>query len=302
MNHKVFLDQIMEFPAKVASVLQQLIPQQGSLSAEQVDELKALTGLSMEDLLKTLLPLAATMSTCPISNFMVGAIVEGYRAGAQGPIYFGANLEITKQPLKVTIHAEQAAVCNAWHNGETQLRRLMVNEAPCGHCRQFLNELNEIDQMDIVISQLSSNEHHSYQMAELLPNAFGPANLGQTTCLMSPLNQSMVSPDESDPLVNAATEAANRSYAPYSGCYCGIALRMKNGSIVVGRYAENVAFNPGLTALESALINLRLSSLCEPHGQVIDAVMIEKEAAISHQSLTAAITLQMGAKLRSFVV
>ena len=302
MNHKAFLDQLTEFPENVASILQQLIPQQGSLSAKQVNELKALTRLSTEGLLKTLLPLAATMSTCPISNFMVGAIVEGYRAQGQGPIYFGANLEVANQPLKVTIHAEQAAICNAWHNGEVQLRRLMVNEAPCGHCRQFMNELNEIQQMDILISQLANDQHHSYQIADLLPNAFGPTNLNQTTGLMSPVSQSIVSPDDSDALVNAATEATNHSYAPYSGCYCGIALRMENGDTVVGRYAENVAFNPSLTALESALVNLRLSSLSQPHGRVIDAVMIETESPISHQPLTAAIVLSMGAKLRAFVV
>lgn len=308
MNHKAFHDQLAQFPVHVADILQQLIHQQGRLEPEQVNDLKGFMGLSSDDLLKALLPLAATMSTCPISHFSVGAIVEGYRNAegsdetGQGPIYLGANLEITGQPLKMAIHAEQAAICNAWHQGETRLRRLMVNEAPCGHCRQFINELNEIHQMDILVSQLNSEQKKHYRIANLLPDAFGPGDLQQCTRLMSPASLPLESPDHSDSLVNAATDAARKSYAPYSGCNSGIALLIDNGNIISGRYAENAAFNPGMTALEAALVNLRLNSLGQPHGRIIDAVMVEKKASISHKTLTASIIRQMGAELRHFVV
>lgn len=302
MNHRAFQDQLAQFPVNAADILHQLIHQRGRLEPEQVNELKGLMELSSEKLLKALLPLAASMSTCPISNFSVGAIVEGFRPEGQGPVYLGANLEIAGQPLKMAIHAEQAAISNAWHQGETRLRRLMVNEAPCGHCRQFMNELNEIDQMDITVSQLDSDQQRQYNLSNLLPDAFGPGDLKQGTRLMGASLLSLESPDPADNLVNAATEAACRSYAPYSGCHSGVALLIENGDIISGRYAENVAFNPGMTAVEAALANLRLSSLAEAPGKIIDAVMVEKQASVSHQAMTASIISHMGAELRYFVV
>lgn len=308
MNHKAFQDQLALFPENAAVILRKLTLQQGRLEPEQVNELKALMRLSTEDFLKALLPLAASMSTCPISGFSVGAVVEGFRAAEssceeeQGPIYFGANLEIAGQPLKMAIHAEQAAISNAWHQGETQLRRLMVNEAPCGHCRQFMNELNEINQMDILVSQLNNDLKKHYRMADLLPDAFGPGDLKQAGRLLGPSNQLLNSPDSSDTLVNAATQAAQNSYAPYSDCYSGVALFMNNGDIISGMYAENVAFNPGLTAIEAALVNLRLNSLAKPEATIVDAVMVEKQAPISHQAMTASIISHMGAELRHFIV
>ncbi|KEI69705.1 hypothetical protein GV64_02160 [Endozoicomonas elysicola] len=296
------------FPEDAATILQKLTLQQGRLEPEQVNELKVLMRLSTEDFLKAVLPLAATMSTCPISGFSVGAVVEGFRAAEgsceeeQGPIYFGANLEIAGQPLKMAIHAEQASISNAWHQGETRLRRLMVNEAPCGHCRQFMNELNEIDQMEILVSQLDNERKKHYRMADLLPDAFGPGDLKQGGRLLGPSNQLLNSPDSSDTLINAATQAAQNSYAPYSDCYSGIALLMNNGDIISGMYAENVAFNPSLTAIEAALVNLRLNSLAKPEATIVDAVMVEKQAPISHKAMAVSIISHMGAELRHFIV
>ena len=301
MNHEAFQQQLGQFPTSVTAVLQLLTQQQGRLEPEQVQTLKESLQLSTEQLLKALLPLAAAMSTCPVSNFSVGAIVEGYREHGQGPFYLGANLETVGQPLKMSIHAEQAAICNAWHQGETRLRCLMVNEAPCGHCRQFINELNEIEQMDIVVGQLHSDQLRHYQITNLLPDAFGPADLQQTTRLMSPTSQTLISPDATDELINAATEAARQSYAPYSGCYSGVALRLENSTIITGRYAENAAFNPGLTAIEAALVNLRLGSLDKPHGKVTDVVMVEKRAVISHKAMASSIVDHLGAQLRHYL-
>ncbi len=302
MNHQAFQAQLKQFPDHIAAVLQSLTKQQGRLEPEQVLTLQELLQLSTPELLKALLPLAGAMSTCPISNFSVGAIVEGYREHGPGPFYLGANLETLGQPLKMSIHAEQAAICNAWHQGETRLRRLMVNEAPCGHCRQFINELNGIEQMDILVSQLHSDQQRLYGITDLLPDAFGPGDLQQTTRLMSSVSQALTSPDSTDALVNAATEAARHSYAPYSGCHSGVALYLENGTIVTGKYAENAAFNPGLTAVEAALINLRLNSLDEPHDKVIDAVMVEKQAPISHQAMASAVVSYLGAQLRYHLV
>ena len=298
MNHQAFLDQLATFPTHVAELLANISHQRGRLDPEQVDSLKQLMGLEIDDLLKALLPLAAAMSTCPISHFSVGAIVEGYRAEGQGPLYLGANLEVAGSPLKNTIHAEQSAICNAWHQGETRLRRLMVNEAPCGHCRQFMNELNAIEEMDIVVSRLGNNDKQHYKMANLLPSSFGPADLKQETRLLAPSQDALSSPDAADELIIAATQAAQDSYAPYSHCRSGVALRLDSGEIVTGRYAENVAFNPGMIAMESALVNLRLSHFTTPDAKVVDAVLVEKNNTISHESMTAAMVKPLGVELR----
>ena len=60
-------------------------------------------------------------------------------------------------------------------------------------------------------------------------------------------------PEESRKLVDAALEATQRSYAPYSHFYVGAALKLDNGVIVTGNNQENVAFPSGLCAERTAL-------------------------------------------------
>lgn len=54
-------------------------------------------------------------------------------------------------------------------------------------------------------------------------------------------------------LVEKAKAATNGSYAPYSGFCVGSAVRLKNGTIVIGSNQENVAFPSGLCAERTAL-------------------------------------------------
>ena len=60
-------------------------------------------------------------------------------------------------------------------------------------------------------------------------------------------------PEESRKLVDAALEATQRSYAPYSHFYVGAAVKLDNGVIVTGNNQENVAFPSGLCAERTAL-------------------------------------------------
>ncbi len=54
-------------------------------------------------------------------------------------------------------------------------------------------------------------------------------------------------------LVNKATEAAGRAYAPYSKYYVGAAVLLENGEIITGNNQENAAFPSGLCAERVAI-------------------------------------------------
>ena len=82
-------------------------------------------------------------------------------------------------------------------------------------------------------------------------------------------------------LVQAALAMANRSYAPYSKNYAGVALRLANGRIFSAPYAENAAFNPSLSPLHGALIAMRIKD--QPWDQIVDAVLVERPNASCRQ-------------------
>ena len=139
--HPRFQTAFGELPATLQSALQSYIDAPdfpAMLKAEQVDAIKQRCGLDDDALAFALLPLAAACSLAPISQFYVGAIARGQ----SGNLYFGANMEFSGAPMQQTIHAEQCAVTHAWLRGEPALASITVNYTPCGHCRQFMNELN----------------------------------------------------------------------------------------------------------------------------------------------------------------
>jgi cytidine deaminase len=95
-------------------------------------------------------------------------------------------------------------------------------------------------------------------LRELLPNAFGPRDLGIEGGLLQRDNHGLTVGSE-DELVRKALVAANMSYAPYSKSYAGVVLRTSDGHMVTGAYAENAAFNPSMSPLEVALSQLNLA-------------------------------------------
>ena len=56
-------------------------------------------------------------------------------------------------------------------------------------------------------------------------------------------------------LLNAAIEALNGSYAPYSNFNVGAAVQLDNGVIVKGANQENIAYPSGLCAERTALFS-----------------------------------------------
>ena len=109
----------------------------GQIDAATVGELLALENKSVDELMLNLLPLARLGSHAPISNYNVGAVIQG----VSNSLYLGANIEVPGQVLGLAVHGEQSAVANAYMHGENGIHILAVTATPCGHCRQFLTEV-----------------------------------------------------------------------------------------------------------------------------------------------------------------
>ncbi len=243
----------------------------GSLPAELVQQILASSGLTVEQLMLALIPLAKTYAIPPISNFFVGVVARG----SSGSLYFGANYEFPGQALSVTVHAEQAATAHALAHGETGMTMLAVSAPPCGYCRQFLHELTTAKQLQIHLPDMPVTP-----LTTLLPHAFGPADLGITAALMSPQNHGL-NVHSDDEMVKAALAAANASYAPYSLSYSGVALKTKAG-IYTGGVAENAAFNPSMSPLEAAIVNLVIDG-GQTYSDITEAVIVEVPKAKASQ-------------------
>jgi cytidine deaminase len=219
----------------------------------------------------TLLAQAAAFAKSPVSQFKVGAVARG----TSGKTYLGANLEFAGEALSYTVHAEQAAVVNAWMGGERGIDAVATSAAPCGYCRQFLNELVTAGELVIVMGG------EERKLSDLLPHSFGPRDLGITSGLLAPAANDLVI-DEDDELARAALAAANLSYAPYSRSFAGVALRTHGGRVVSGPYAENAAFNPSLSPLEAALSQLNMSG--GVWSDIVEAVLVATD--VMHTSAT----------------
>ena len=129
---------------------------------------------------------AAANAWAPYSRFSVGAAL----LLADGSVVTGANVENSSYGLSLC--AETVAVAKA--SAEGRMRDVIAvgivggmtgQEGvepilPCGRCRQVLNEAAQAGRRDLAIwcSGLTGGPIDSYTLAELLPHAFGPANLG----------------------------------------------------------------------------------------------------------------------------
>jgi cytidine deaminase len=129
---------------------------------ERVDEMLAAAREAME-----------RGSYAPYSNFNVGAAVL-----AEGEVFAGANVENASYPMSVC--AERHAVAEAVNAGKRSIDAVaVVSRAdeptpPCGGCRQVLNEFGP---RMLVAVESASGKRETWTLSEILPHAFGPANL-----------------------------------------------------------------------------------------------------------------------------
>jgi cytidine deaminase len=247
-------------------LLQQIKSTSGVIPKPFLDNLMVESNIGIEALLQALLPIAAKFSIAPVSNFHVGAIAYNQHSGNA---YIGSNLEFNHAALCLVVHGEQSAINTAWLNGETQLTHLAITDAPCGHCRQFINEVNLSEQIQILLPQINTS------LNELLPHSFGPTDLGNKTRLLDKeaLQSAHVNVEISAELMSHY----NASYAPYSGNKSAVEIKTAKHGNFYGRYAENVAYNPSLSPLQSALSQSALSQLNLDVVEVTEITLVETE-------------------------
>jgi len=252
----------------------------GRLTPGQVNAVAGAENVAVDGLMVRLLPIARRFSRPPISNFHVGAVA----LGASGALYLGANLEIPGNALNQTVHAEQSALANAFANQERGLEAIAVTDAPCGHCRQFLNEISDAGRIRIIVEGQKPRT-----LEELLPASFGPRDLGVTTGMLnSPSARMRLVSRAQGAMERAALEAASRAYAPNTKAGSGCAVLTRSRRVFAGSYLENAAFNPSLSPLQSALVNLIFAG--EDPASIRRAVLVEMDgAAISQRAATEAV-------------
>ena len=119
-------------------------------------------------------------SYSPYSDFKVGAAL----LTKSGKVYTGCNIE--NAAFGPTVCAERTALFKAVSEGEQEFVRIAVaggkNDIPdsyafpCGVCRQVLAEFCGADFE--IISAVSPEDSVSRTLSEMLPDSFGPGNLG----------------------------------------------------------------------------------------------------------------------------
>jgi len=260
----------------------------GQIPAEDVHVMSDTERNGQDGLMLGLLPLARTYSRPPISNFRVGAVARG----VSGSLYLGANLEIPGQFLGSAVHAEQAALSNAYMHEEPGIAAIAVTAAPCGHCRQFMNELVSGGDIQILIEG-----NPAAKLSSLLPMSFGPKDLGVKEGAFPVRRVSLsLARGVSDELALAALDSAQRAYAPYTKAHSGVAVATRVGRIYRGSYIENAAFNPSLSPLQTALAAVTVAG--EDHTAIAEVTLVEPEGTISQTSATEVVLSALAPSVR----
>ena len=132
---------------------------------------------------------AARHAHAPYSHFAVGAAL----LLADGSIITGCNFENASYGLSLCAETVALATANAQGRLADVVEIGVIGGAivdgaargsepvgPCGRCRQVLNEAAQIGGRDILVHCAGAEGERiaTYRLSELLPHAFGPADLG----------------------------------------------------------------------------------------------------------------------------
>ncbi|MBT2152214.1 cytidine deaminase [Pseudoalteromonas sp. SCSIO 43095] len=261
--------------AQTQALRSQLKTQRGILYPNDISALCTELNVSEDILLQGLVPMASEFSVAPISKFHVGAIVKGLDSQGNTTFYFGANAEFDHQALSLVVHGEQSAINNAWLNGGKKILKIAISDVPCGYCRQFMNELADAKELDILLPA------QNFKLAELLPHSFGPTDLGNEHSLFNPAKQTNCF--ENEQLDEKLMSYALAAYVPYSQNYSAVKITTFENGDFYGSYAENAAYSPSLSPLQSAVSQLFLAGLSFDK-QTVKSVTLLETAGHENQS------------------
>jgi cytidine deaminase len=139
----------------------------------QKTSMPALSRATLNDLIARATA-ASKNAYCKYSKFPVGAAVLTNK----GKVYTGCNVENASYGL--TMCAERNAIFQMVAQARQKIVAVVIYTAgkepaaPCGACRQVINEFGPAAQ---VISVCKSRKRIATTLDKLLPSAFGPANL-----------------------------------------------------------------------------------------------------------------------------
>ncbi|KAK8559044.1 hypothetical protein V6N12_042332 [Hibiscus sabdariffa] len=268
------------------------------------------SGRTVLQLLPSLVKSAQAMARLPISKFHVGAV----GIGSSGRIFLGVNLEFPGLPLNQSVHAEQFLITNLSINAEPRLKYIAVSAAPCGHCRQFLQKLRGAPDVKILIASSDDEKENKINnncndkdqeftpLSNFLPHRFVPDDLlpKDAPLLLEPHRNGLsFCPDScnsstdggEENLKYVALDAANMSYAPYSGCPSGVALVDVEGKIYKGSYMESSAYNPSVQPVQAAIMAY-IARGGGGYERIVGAVLVEKAEGVIKQEHAARLLLQ----------
>lgn len=136
--------------------------------------------MKKEELVKAALA-ARKLSYAPYSHFCVGAAL----LTKSGRVYTGCNIE--NAAYTPSNCAERTAFFKAVSEGEREFTAIAITGgredadtleicAPCGVCRQVMEEFCDPQTFEVILGTDSDNMQ-VYLLKELLPMGFGPHNL-----------------------------------------------------------------------------------------------------------------------------
>jgi cytidine deaminase len=149
------------------------------------------------------------------------------------------------------------------------------------------------DAGDIRVLITDGKDNQVHPLSYFLPHRFGPDDLlsKDFPLLLEPRSNGLI----------AAFTAANASYAPYSRCPSGLSIATKKGEVYSGSYMESAAYNPGLPALQAAIV----AFICGGGGdydEIETVVLVETRDAVVRHAATVRLGLQSLAPQASFHV
>lgn len=238
-----------------------------------------------------------------------GSPVVAIGLASSGQTFFGVNVELPGLPPIYSIHAEQFLVANLALHSERQLKGLAITtngyyfQAPCGHCRQFLQQIKDMSDTKVVITNRTGQRGTHVPFSTFLnpQGSFSPENVPRLLerndnsigFIDQSLNMDICSNSKHCSHLNCrALRAATKSYAPYSGCPSGVALIDRRGKVYSGGYMESVADNPSLGPVQAALVDFVVNGDGQGFKEIVEAVLVENMYGELSQELTARMILE----------